>query len=129
MTSLEASGPHFVNLLGARYQLVDRQTPVLIIALKCLWDIVMILDCKHMGIYREKNINRLKMFCVSVISNISTCVWIRTVFIKILQPESTFLVADLVGNCYVLVTSVHEDRWSSDSGTDSDAKLSAVSKE
>ena len=34
--------------------LVGTQTPVLIIALQCLWDLVMTLDGKHMGIYREK---------------------------------------------------------------------------
>lgn len=66
---------------------------------------------------------------MSVISNISTCVWLRTVFIEILQPESTLLVAVLVGHCYVLVASVHEDRLSGDSGADGDAELSAVSKE
>ena len=44
MTSLEASGPRFMNLPGTGTTLLGTQTPVLIMTLKCLWDIVMIWD-------------------------------------------------------------------------------------
>lgn len=44
MTSLEASGPRFMNIPGAGTTLLGTQTPVLIMTLKCLWDIVVIQD-------------------------------------------------------------------------------------
>lgn len=44
MTSLEASGPRFMNIPGAGTTPLGTQTPVLIMTLKCLWDIVIIWD-------------------------------------------------------------------------------------
>lgn len=69
------------------------------------------------------------MFSVSVISNISTWMWLRMVFIRISQPEPASLTVVLVGDCYMLTTSVHADRLSGESDKDADAVLFAISKE
>lgn len=44
MTSLEASGSRFMNTPGAGTTPLGTQTPVLIMTLKCRWDIVIIWD-------------------------------------------------------------------------------------
>lgn len=69
------------------------------------------------------------MFSVSVISNISTWMWLHMVFIRISQPEPASLTVVLVGDCYMLTTSVHADGLSGESDKDVDAVLFAISKE
>lgn len=69
------------------------------------------------------------MFSMSVISNISTWMWLCMISIRISQPEPASLTVVLVGDCYVLIASVHADRLSGDSDKDADAVLFAISKE
>lgn len=63
-----------------------------------------------MGIYREKNSNRLEMFSKPVISNISKYMWLHMVFIWALQPKPIFLVGVLREDYIMQIACIREEK-------------------